>query len=152
MSESKIAFRLWEPVQAFQRIKTVWEWCKSGLLAGNRIELEARYETRSSKQNRLMHALFSDVADQAQWMGKPRTPAEWKVLFVSGHAVATNIGADLVPGLEGEFCNLRESTAKMSISRMNSLIEYVMAWSATNGVQIRKAQEWIDHETGEVYQ
>lgn len=151
MSECKIAFRLFEPVQGFGRIKEIWEWCKSALLSGNRVEVEARYETRSSRQNRLLHALFSDVATQVQWMGKKRSSIEWKVLFVSGHAVATRIGADLVPGLEGEFCNLRESTAQMSISRMNSLIEYVMAWASTNGVELRTAREWIDPDTGEIH-
>ena len=58
------------------------------------------------------------------------------MLFVSGHAIATGIGADVVPGLEGEFVNIRESTASMSKKRGSSLIEYVLAWCAENEVAI----------------
>ena len=58
-----------------------------------------------------------------------------KVLFISGHAIATNQKADVVPGLEGEFVNIRESSAKMSVSRMASLIEYVTAYGVANGVK-----------------
>ena len=82
--------------------------------------------------------------------GQKRTPAEWKVLFVSGHSVATKQGAELVPGLEGEFLNLRESTARMGKARMASLLDYVMAWCAQNGVELRDARQWVDEETGEI--
>lgn len=63
-----------------------------------------------------------------EWAGKRRTAEQWKVLLVSGHAVATKHGAEMVPGIEGEFCNLRESTARMSKSRLSSLIEYAEAF------------------------
>ena len=38
----------------------------------------------------------------------------------------------MVPGLESEFVNVRESSAHMSIARMTSLIEYIHAWMAEN--------------------
>jgi hypothetical protein len=38
----------------------------------------------------------------------------------------------MVPGLEGEFVNLRESTAQMGIKRMISLIEYSQAYLDAN--------------------
>lgn len=86
---------------------------------------------RSGDQNAKFHAICSDLARaRVQWMGKPRTAAQWKVLLVSGHAVATKEGAELVPGLEGEFVNLRESTAAMSKRRSSSLIEYAQAFAA----------------------
>jgi hypothetical protein len=55
------------------------------------------------------------------------------VLLVSGHAVATKLGAEIIPGLEGEFVNIRESTARMTKARSSSLIEYALAWCADNG-------------------
>ena len=113
--------------------------------------LEVRPETRSDRQNRLLHALFGDVAKQVEWMGKKRTAGEWKLLFVSGHAVATKQGADLVPGLEGEFLNLRESTARMGKARMASLLDYVMSWAVEHGVELREARQWVDEETGEIH-
>lgn len=92
-------------------------------------EVIVRELTRNSEQNAKFHALCSDLAGK-EWAGKPRSATEWKVLLVSGHAMATKIGADMVPGLEGEFVNLRESTARMSKSRMSSLIDYAEAFVA----------------------
>jgi hypothetical protein len=92
---------------------------------------------RSGDQNDKFHALCTDIARSGlQWMGKRRTAAEWKVLLVSGHAVATKQGAEVVPGLEGEFVNIRESTASMSKSRGSSLIEYTMAFCAAHDIEL----------------
>lgn len=71
-----------------------------------------------------------------EWQGKKRTAAQWKVLLVSGHAMATQEGAEIIPGLEGEFVNIRESTALMSIKRGASLIEYTLAFCAMHGVPV----------------
>jgi len=93
-------------------------------------------QTRSGEQNAIFHALCGDIAKSGiEWMGKRRSADEWKVLLVSGHSVATKHGADIVPGLEGEFVNLRESTAAMSKSRGSSLIEYTMAFMANHELE-----------------
>lgn len=92
--------------------------------------------TRSGDQNAMLHALFGEIAKQATWMRRKLTATQWKTLMISGHAAATGIGADMVPGLEGEFVSIRESSASMSVARMTSLIEYVLAWCATNGVEV----------------
>lgn len=103
--------------------------------------IEEAKEGRSPPQNAVFHAICGDVARQAQYMGKPRTPDQWKVLFISGHAIATGAGAEVVPGLEGEFLNIRESSAKMSKKRMNSLIEYTTAWCVGNGIRLSASGE-----------
>ena len=97
---------------------------------------EIKPSTRSLEQNAKFHALCSDLAKSGlQWAGKERTAAQWKVLMVSGHAIATKEGAEIVPGIEGEFVNIRESTALMSKRRGASLIEYVEAFLAENGIK-----------------
>lgn len=84
--------------------------------------------TRNGDQNAKFHAICSDFAKSSiKWAGKRRSAEEWKVLLISGHAVATKQGAEIVPGLENEFVNIRESSAKMSKSRMCSLIEYAQS-------------------------
>ena len=151
MADNRLVLRLYNAQQGHQAIGQAWAHAKGYLMAsGAPMVLEVRPETRSDRQNRLLHALFGDVAKQAEWMGKKRTAGEWKLLFVSGHAVATKQGADLVPGLEGEFLNLRESTARMGKARMASLLDYVMAWAVEHGVELREARQWVDPETGEV--
>ena len=92
---------------------------------------------RTLPQNSLFHAICGDVSKQRQWAGKRRNLSEWKVLFVSGHAVATGKPGEVVPGIEGEFCAIRESTSKMGIKRMNSLIEYTQAFAVSQNIQLR---------------
>ncbi|MGB6105661.1 MAG: recombination protein NinB [Pusillimonas sp.] len=96
--------------------------------------VEVKPRTRSLDQNAMLHALFAEVAKNHTWHGRKLTATQWKVLFISGHAIATGLGADMVPGLEGEFVNIRESSASMSIARMTSLIEYINAWMAEQEV------------------
>jgi NinB protein len=100
--------------------------------------------TRSIVQNAMLHALFGAVAKQAKWHGRVLTAVQWKVLFISGHAIATGRGADMVPGLEGEFANIRESSAHMGVARMSSLIEYCLAWCATNGIRLPAGEGFED--------
>lgn len=135
MSE-RLTLRLYEPTQAHQALLQAWGYIKPLLMAGHRLVLEVRPENRSDAQNKLLHAMLGDIARQVDWAGKRRTAAEWKVLLVSGHAVATKEGSDMVHGLEGEFVNLRESTARMSKARASSLIEYTLAFCAAHDVPI----------------
>jgi hypothetical protein len=100
-----------------------------------------REPNRTADQNAKFHALCSDIARSGiKWANKTRSAAEWKVLLVSGHAVATQEGSEIVPGLEGEFINLRESTALMSKRRGSSLIEYAVAFCESHGIQTEEHQ------------
>mgnify|MGYP003344204235 FL=1 len=69
-----------------------------------------------------------------KWADRQLTADQWKVLLISGHAVATGIGADVVPGIEGEVVNIRESSAAMGVRRMSSLLEYVQAFMADHEI------------------
>lgn len=92
---------------------------------------------RSLDQSAKFHAICGDIAKSGHlFAGKPRTAIQWKVLLVSGHAVATGLGSEILPGIEGEFVNIRESTAAMSVKRGASLIEYCLAYCAMNGIGI----------------
>ncbi|HDU4945921.1 TPA: recombination protein NinB, partial [Klebsiella pneumoniae subsp. ozaenae] len=42
--------------------------------------IEAREESRTDKQNRLMWPLLKDLSDQVIWHGEKLEPAEWKDL------------------------------------------------------------------------
>jgi hypothetical protein len=113
----------------------LWQDIKHALQNGAVLRLDIRPDTRSLEQNDKFHALCEDLAKSAvEWQGKRRTKEQWKVLLVSGHAVATGEGAEMVPGLEGEFVNIRESTAQMSVKRSSSLIEYTEAFCAMHEV------------------
>lgn len=93
--------------------------------------------TRSLQANALFHSLCSDISHSGiKWMGKPRTAAQWKVLLISGHGIATGNYAEVVAGLEGELVNIRESSASMGIKRANSLIEYTQAFATMNDIKL----------------
>lgn len=89
-------------------------------------------------QNAKFHAMCGDIAKQSKYMGRTLSLGQWKILMISAHSIETGEGADVVQGLTGEFVNLRESSAAMSIRRMASLIEYVACWGAENNVQFRE--------------
>lgn len=91
--------------------------------------------TRNLEQSAKFHAICGDLARQLPYAGKKRTLDEWKFLIISGHSVATQQGTEILPGLEGEFLNLRESSSSMSVTRMSSLIEYAVAYCAMNNVK-----------------
>lgn len=126
--------RLIEPAQAHAALEAAWVAVKPYLIAGHRLEVVVRPETRSGGQNDLFHKLCH-AAEKArlEWAGKARDQGEWKMLLISGHAVATNAGAEIVAGLEGELLNIRESSASMSRARGASLIEYSLAFLAAAG-------------------
>lgn len=92
--------------------------------------------TRSLEQNALLHRLFRQIADSGLvWCNRELTEDQWKVLLVSGHSVVTGNEVDMVPGIENELVNLRESTASMSVKRLMSLIEYTKAFMAENHIE-----------------
>jgi hypothetical protein len=97
-------------------------------------------DTRTLQQNALFHAVCGDVAKQAEFLNRRLNLHQWKVLFISGHAMATGLGADVVPGLEGEFVNIRESSAQMGVKRMTSLIEYTHAYCAGNDIRLKECR------------
>lgn len=96
---------------------------------------------RSLDQSALFHALCGQIAKaKPEWAGMPMDAESWKALLVVSHAAATAQGSiRLVPDLEGSgLVQLRESTATMSKERASSLIEYVQAWAAAQGIELTR--------------
>jgi NinB protein len=121
--------------QGHDILRRLWEVAKPELLAGRKLVVQLKDETRNLDQNAKFHAICEDLSrGKVEWCGKPRSAADWKVLLVSGHSVATKQGHEMLPGLEGEFVNLRESTARMTKARASSLIEYAQAFAAQHEV------------------
>lgn len=102
---------------------------------GSRITIAPK--SRSNDQNSMFHAMCGDIAKSGvKWAGDAHSLDEWKALLVSAHAVATGQGGAVIPGLEGEYVAIRESTSRMTVGRASSLIEYTLAWCAQNGVDL----------------
>lgn len=127
--------------QGYQALLALWPEIKSHLVAGHRLELVVRPERRTTAASARFHAICGDLeASRFLWFGHPRDATAWKVLLVSAHATATKAGSNVIPGIEGELVNLRESTALMSKARSASLIEYSEAFCIANDVPLRDPQ------------
>jgi hypothetical protein len=135
----RLTAHLWNAQQGHAAYTALWNQIKPHLVSGWRLKVTVEQETRSLDQNSRFHAICADLErSRLEWFGRPRPASAWKVLLVSGHAVATKEGADVVPGIEGEFVNIRESTALMSKGRSSSLIEYAQAFCAEHGVRLEE--------------
>lgn len=131
MSEDRLSVHLTDAHQAHPEVLRLWHWCKAQLKAGKTMTMEARPARRSLDQNAKFHAICHDLESLGvEWQGKKRSAGSWKVLLISGHAIATKQEAEIVEGLEGELVSIRESSAEMSRARGASLIEYAQAFLA----------------------
>jgi hypothetical protein len=138
-------FTLWEPVQAHKIITLqLWPLLKSMLMAGQRVVVEIKPETRTLAQNARLWAMLTDVAKQVNWYGRKLSEEEWKHVFTASLAKQ-----DVVPGIDGGFVVLGKSTSKMTKPEMSELQQLIEAFGAQQGVRFT-APEYVDPETGEI--
>lgn len=143
MAES-IKLPLWNAQQGHQALTTVWRDCiKPMLMAGHRMTLEAKPAKRSNEQNRRLWALLTDVSRQVDWYGQKMTPEDWKTMFT-----AALKRERVVPGINGGFVVLGQSTSRMTKAEMSELQELIEAFGAEKGVVFQN--ESIDQATGEI--
>ena len=149
----RLIIRCWEPTQAHQAITSqAWPLLKAHLMAGRRMVLELREETRSLAENAMLHALLSQISRQVEWAGKKRDTEVWKRLLTAAWMRARGEHIEMLPALDG--CGVDvvfRRTSQLTRSECAELIEFVMAWAADGGVELLEARQWmVDQETGEV--
>ena len=134
----KITLKLWSPTQAAKDLPGVWAWIKAMLSAGHRLVLTLAPATRSSEQNRKLHALIADVARQATWAGTKQDAETWKRLFVSAWCRATGEPVTILPALDGHGVDLvPRRTSKLTKDECGELIEYITAWAVEHDVRLK---------------
>lgn len=127
----KLAIQCWEPVQAHTAMtKTIWPQLKSALMAGHKMVLEIKPQTRSLEQNARLWAMLTEISSQVDWYGRKLTPEEWKHVFS-----ASLKKQDVVPGLDGGFVVLGLSTSKMTKAEMCDLQSLMEAFGAERDVR-----------------
>lgn len=92
--------------------------------------------TRSLMQNSRLWALLTDVASQVVWHGRKLSSEEWKIVFS-----ASLKRQDVVPGLDGGFVAMGQSTSRMTKKELSDLMELISAFGASHGV-IWTEQGW----------
>lgn len=153
----RLPLDLYEPKQARGvMIDQVFPWLKEMLGAGFRIIGELRKETRSDKQNRLLHGWIGQIARQLEWAGKKRDVDTWKRLLVAAWLRARGEHVEVLPALDGHGVDVVfRHTSKLTRAECSELCEFVMAWAADHGVEwvepgSRRSVTVVDAETGEI--
>lgn len=110
-------------------------WAKPWLVAGHKLHLEVRKETRSTASNRIMWSILTDIAAQVEWFVDGKTsklkPEDWKHILSAGLKKHQRIAA----GIDGGFVILGQRTSEMTQAEMSDLIELAYAFGADKGVQ-----------------
>lgn len=103
---------------------------------GTRIEFKK--PRRSLDQNSRMWAMLTEVAAQKEHLGRRYTPDQWKVIFL--HACGREV--QFLPALDGStFIPWGQSSSDLSKEEMSSLIDFIAAWGAQNGVQFKDYED-----------
>ena len=108
-----------------------------------RLPLDPAYEvvirehkqTRSHEQNAKLWAMLTDLAKQVNWHGQFLKKEEWKDIMT-----AALKRQKVVPGVDGGFVVLGNSTSRMKVGEMASMIELMYAFGAEHEVR------WTDPE------
>ena len=142
----RLILPLFDPEQAKTALSYAYRQARPHLVAGQRLQIEVRPETRSDAENRMLHALLSQIAATTEWAGKKRDIEVWKRLLTAAWLRARGESIEVLPALDGHGIDVVfRRTSGLTRGECAELIDYVQAWMAQNGVGER-----IDQETGEV--
>lgn len=116
------------------------------------IIIEAREESRTDKQNRMMWPLLKDLSTQVVWYGEKMEPEEWKDLITVLVSQMQNPEREQksAPGIYGGRVYFGVRTSQSSKRYMVEVIEAIFWFGTEHGVRfseksnsrIEWAQEW----------
>lgn len=146
----RLTLAMFNAQQGHQALQTVWRDCiKPMLIAGHRMTLEAKPETRSSAQNARLHALLTELSKRTEWHGQKLPMETWKRLCTAAWMREERQSPQLVPALDGNGVDIiYERTSKLSKAECGRLMEWVEAFAAEHGINLG---EWVDPDSGEVH-
>src|SRR5688572_30656642 len=122
---------LYSPTQARQPFENAWNMAKALLMAGHRLTLEVKPETRNSEQNALMHALLSEIAKTRDWAGAKRDAETWKRLMTAAWLRARGESVEILPAIDGFGVDVVfRRTSSLTKGECADLITFIQAWEA----------------------
>lgn len=133
-----LTIQLFNVQQGHAALANVWAGIKAELMAGRRLQLTVKPETRSIAQNRLLHAALTDISQQVEWMGKKLSVEVWKRLCMASWLREKKEQPMLIPALDGNgFDVIFERTSKLSTTQCSELVEWCFAFGAEHEVKFR---------------
>ena len=161
MSESVLSIQCWNPQQAHAAMTAqIWPMLKSMTMAGHPMVLELRKQTRSLKENAMLHAMLAYISKNMDWAGAKRDVDTWKRLMVAAWCRARNEQIEILPAIDGHGVDIVfRKTSKLNRAECAELIEFIFAWAAMHGMVIPEQKqitppsrrlETVDADTGEI--
>lgn len=86
--------------------------------------------TRNLEQNAALWAKLEEVSNSVEWDGNKLTPEEWKTVFT-----AALKKEKVVPGINGGFVVLGQSTSRMGKSEFSDLLELINSFMAEQRIK-----------------
>lgn len=127
MSDGKQIFKLVHPTARQNAMRAITH-------APEGYVCEIKPRTRSLDQNARLWAMLTDISKSVDWYGRKLLPEEWKHVFS-----ASLKKQDVVPGLDGGFVVLGQSTSRMTVREMSDLMELMSAFGAEHDVRFSEA-------------
>lgn len=126
--------------QASALMQSLWPKVKAALAAGRKLTLEVKEASRSDEQNRKYHAIFGDIAKQAEHCGSKWDAEDWKRMLVWQYCKEKQIEAGkVVPSLDMTgIVQLGQQTRKFSKEQASEFVEFLLAWCAENGIELKE--------------
>lgn len=120
-------------------MQQVWPLLKAHTTAGRRMVLTLKPETRSLKENALLHALLTQISQQKKWAGAMRDIETWKRLLTAAWCRANGEQIELLPAIDGHGVDIVfRRTSQLSKGECAELIEYLYAWGSENDVHFKE--------------
>jgi len=121
-------------------IQDLWKWVKAMTVGGHRISIEAKPETRTTAQNRLMFSVLRDLSEQCKFVINGQY-VKADVLDVKD-ILSAGLRREqrIAQGLDGGLVVLGMRTSELTIAEMGDLItlghsvgdERGVKWSRTS--------------------
>ena len=115
---------------------------RKGLSAGP-VTVTLGRPRRTLDQNAKLWAMLADISKQVEWHGQFLSSEDWKTM-----ATAALRRQRVVPGIEGGFVILGESTSKMTVAQFSELIEFICAFGDEKGVKWSESVAPANSESG----
>lgn len=131
----RMSVRLYNPQRAKADLEPVWQWIKAMTMAGNRLVLDVRRETRTLEQNSILWSILTDLSQQCEWAVDGQMvklpPEDVKHILTAG----LKRHQRMARGIDGGLVILGQSTSRMTVAEVSELIELGHAVGADRGVK-----------------
>lgn len=114
----------------------LWLEVKPWLVAGHKLTVTVKKDTRSTAQNRLMWQRLGELAASVNWYGQKLTAEEWKDVL----SASLRRTLKVVPGIDGGAVILGQRTSEMTIAEMTEMLDLISAFGAQQGVTFADEQ------------